>query len=201
MEFHKPVAVWVRGEIRQANNCADIYNCELISQVAQLDCNKAIFVRKTSMVDNTHIFMSREGTGQHPAGWSLRFSIEAEAWLGDHPRVPHMSVHQQSVSRHHYSDSCGFRIVKIPWMGPCLYRKVNISFLEFKYRDFKLRHEFNQEHVPDRTIFWESLRMGKLESAIVYQLSTNVVHGFIAFSPEIKYMADIFITPFENPTI
>jgi len=43
--------------------------------------------------------------------------------------------------------------------------------------------------------------MGKVESAISYQLATNVVQGYIAYSAEIKYVTDIFTMPFENPTI
>jgi len=43
--------------------------------------------------------------------------------------------------------------------------------------------------------------MGKVHSSILYQLVTNMVPEYIAYSAEIKYVPDIFMMLFENPTI
>jgi len=54
------VELCLLGEMRQADNHADIYNGELTSQVIELDCNKDMNLRRTSMVDNTHILNNKE---------------------------------------------------------------------------------------------------------------------------------------------
>ena len=44
------------------------------------------------------------------------------------------------------------------------------------------------------------LQVGKVRAAISYQFSTNCLRRYIAYSAEINYVADIFRTPFQNPS-
>jgi len=78
---------------------------------------------------------------------------------------------------------------------------VNIRFLECKDRDFKLREEFNRYCSHDPSIFRESFRVGKVQSAISNQFSPNFLRGYITYSFKINYVADIFTTSFQNLAI